>query len=105
MPGLLALLLVALCAAAFTAIGAWVVALRRRGGIGARDGLASAALVVLTGLTATAGLAALQPAVPDAPELGPAPVVAVVDAPGVAPAIAPVIAPVDAQLPTLALEE
>lgn len=101
MPGLLALLLVALTAAALAAVGTWVVALRRRGRIAARDGLASAALVVLTGLTAAAGLAALQPGTPDAPERRPAPAVAVVDAPDFAPGGAPA----DVQLPTLALED
>jgi len=96
MPGLPTLLLVALAAAALTAIASAVVVLRRAGRLRMRHGLASGALALVTGFAAVAGVAALQPVAPRAPAVQPAPAVAVVDAPD---------AVVDVQLATLALEE
>lgn len=92
MSGLLTLLLVALAAAALTAIVSGVVVLSRAGLLGMRAGLASGGLAVLTALATTAGIAALQPAAPGPTAVEPAPVVAVVTH-------------VDVQLPTIALEE
>lgn len=91
MPGFLALLIVALGAAAVTALVIAVVLLRRQGRLDARRGVAVAALTVLTGAGVTAGVAVVQPAA--LPEAEPVSVVTVVDE------------PVDVQLATLALDE
>ncbi|PZQ88284.1 MAG: hypothetical protein DI534_12560 [Leifsonia xyli] len=96
MSGLLTLLIVALAAAALTAIVSALVILHRAGRLEVRRGLAGAALVALTGTAAVLGVAALQPG----PAPVRAPVVAVVTA-----VDAPAPAPVDVQLPTLALGE
>ncbi|MFT4029753.1 MAG: hypothetical protein QM675_07750 [Protaetiibacter sp.] len=92
MSGLLTLLILALAAAALTAIASGIVVLRRAGRLALRGGLAGAGLAVVAAATAVLGIAAVQPAPAPARES-----VAAIDT--------AVGAPVDVQLPTLALDE
>lgn len=91
MPALLTLLIVALAASGAAALVMAVVLLHRQGRLDARRGLASAALTVLMGAAAVAGVTALQPTTPAPAE------------PGTAVTVVETV--VDVQLPTLALDE